>query len=63
MTAKIFKNILRSKNEHINIIAYHEPFYKKMIDNVGKVFLLEKPFKLITLLNYLDSINNTETHS
>ena len=32
-----------------------------MIDNVGKVFLLEKPFKLITLLNYLDSINYTET--
>ena len=54
-------NILLSKNEHVNIIAYHEPFYKKMIDNVGKVFLLEKPFKLITLLNYLDSVNYTET--
>ena len=54
-------NILQSKNEHVNIIAYHEPFYKKMIDNVGKVFLLEKPFKLITLLNYLDSVNYTET--
>ena len=53
--------ILQSKNEHVNIIAYHEPFYKKMIDNIGKVFLLEKPFKLITLLNYLDSINYTET--
>ena len=58
---KNFINILQSKNEHVNIIAYHEPFYKKMIDNVGKVFLLEKPFKLITLLNYLDSINYTET--
>ena len=53
-------NILQSKNEHVNIIAYHEPFYKKMINNVGKVFLLEKPFKLITLLNYLDSVNYTE---
>ncbi len=53
-------NILQSKNEHVNIIAYHEPFYKKMNDNVGKVFLLEKPFKLITLLNYLDSVNYTE---
>ena len=31
-----------------------------MINNVGKFFLLEKPFKLITLLNYLDSINNTK---
>ena len=58
---KILINILQSKNEHVNIIAYHEPFYKKMIDNVGKVFLLEKPFKLITLLNYLDSVNYTET--
>ena len=28
---------------------------------VDKLFLLEKPFKLKTLLNYLDSINNTET--
>ena len=54
-------NILQSRNENINIIAYHEPFYKKIIDNVGKVFLLEKPFKLITLLNYLDSVNYTET--
>ena len=53
-------NILQSKNEHVNIIAYHEPFYKKMIDNVSKVFLLEKPFKLITLLNHLDSINSSE---
>ena len=54
-------NILQSKNEHVNIIAYHEPYYKKMIDNLGKVFFLEKPFKLITLLNYLDSVNYTET--
>jgi DNA-binding response OmpR family regulator len=54
-------NILQSKNEHVNIIAYHEPFYKKMIDNLGKVIFLEKPFKLITLLNYLDSLNYTET--
>ena len=54
-------NILQSKNENVNIIVYHKPFYKKMIDNVSKVFLLEKPFKLITLLNYLDSINYTET--
>ena len=54
-------NIIQRKNEHVNIIAYHEPFYKKIIDNIGKVFLLEKPFKLITLLNYLDSVNYTET--
>ena len=54
-------NILQSKNEHVNIIAHHEPINKKMTDNVDKVFLLEKPFKLITLLNYLDSLNYTET--
>ena len=34
--------------------------WKGPIDNLGKVFLLDKPFKLISLLNYLDSINNTE---
>ena len=50
-----------SKNENINIIAYHEPSLKKIINNLGNFFLLEKPFKLITLLNYLDSINNTKT--
>ncbi len=52
--------ILQSKCESINIIAYHEPSLKKNIDNINKLFLLEKPFKLITLLNYLDNINNTE---
>ena len=56
-----FANILRSYNKNISIIAYHKPFYKKMINNVDKLFLLEKPFKLITLLNYLDNINKTET--
>ena len=57
---KNFIKVLRSKNEHIKIIGYHEPFIKKMINNSGKLFLLEKPFKLTTLFNYLDSINNTE---
>ena len=59
--SKNFVNMLRKKNENINIIAYHEPFFKKFFDNLGKLFLLEKPFKLITLLNYLDSLNNTGT--
>ena len=57
-----FINMLRTKNENVNIIAYHEPFFKKFVDNFSKMFLLEKPFKLVTLLNYLDSINNTETY-
>ena len=55
-----FLDTLTSKNEDVNIIAYHEPSLKKVITNVGKLFLLEKPFKLKTLLNYLDSINNTK---
>ncbi len=55
-----FLDTLISKNEDINIIAYHEPSLKKVINNFGKLFLLEKPFKLKTLLNYLDSINNTK---
>ena len=56
-----FLDKLISKNENMNIIAYYEPSLKKMINNLGKLFLLEKPFKLITLLNYLDSINNAKT--
>ena len=59
--SKSFANILRSNNKHINIIAYHKPFYKKMINNVDKLILLEKPFKLTTLFNYLENINKTET--
>ena len=55
-----FLDTLISKNENINIIAYHQPSLKKVINNFGKLFLLEKPFKLKTLLNYLDSINNTK---
>ena len=54
-------NIFRQKNKDINIIAYHEPLDQTKIDNTVKLFLLEKPFKLITLLNYLDNINNIET--
>ena len=56
-----FINTLQSKNNNINIIAYHEPSLKKINANVNKLFLLEKPFKLVTLLNYLDGLNNTET--
>ena len=56
-----FLDKLISKNENISIIAYHEASLNKMINNLEKFFLLEKPFKLITLLNYLDSINNTKT--
>ena len=59
-----FLKILRSKNECANIIAYQEPFVNKMIDNLGKLYLLNKPFKLITLLDYLDNLNNTNvTHN
>lgn len=55
-----FLETILTKNKHANIIAYHEPSLNKMTNNLGKLFLLEKPFKLINLLNYLDSINNTE---
>ena len=59
--SKNFINIIRSKNENTYIIAYHKPFFKKTVDNESKLFLLEKPFKLLTLFNYLDSINNSKT--
>ena len=59
--SKSFINILHSNNKYINIIGYHDPFYKKMIDDPDKIFLIEKPFKLTTLFNYLDSLKKTET--
>ena len=55
-----FLKLLRSNNKHAYIIAYQEPFLNEVSYNLGKVFLLDKPFKLFSLLNYLDSINNTE---
>ena len=58
--SKNFIKILQSKSEHKKIIAYHEPYLKKLIHNAEKLFLLEKPFKLITLLNHLDCIINSE---
>ncbi len=58
---KHYINILRSKNENINFIVYHDPLFQKKFDNESKLFLLEKPFKLATLLNCLDNINNSET--
>ena len=55
--------MLLTKNENIRIIAYHEPFFNKLIDNAGKLFLLEKPFKLITsMLDYLDSVDSREIY-
>ena len=58
--SKNFLKILRKKNEYANIIVYHNPFVNQMIDNLGKLYLLDKPFKLTTLLDYLDNINNTD---
>ncbi len=55
-----FINLLQTKNENINIIGYHEPPLKKANGNLFKLFLLEKPFKLVNLLNYLDGINSPE---
>ena len=35
-----FINTLQSKNDNINIIAYHEPSLKKINANVNKLFLI-----------------------
>ena len=58
--SKNLLKLLRSKNEHAHIIAYQEPFFNKMIDDLGELYLLDKPFKLTTLLHYIDSLNNIE---
>ena len=60
-----FEKHFKKINSEARIFCYDDKpilkyLCKKMIIDVGKLFLLVKPFKLITLLNYLDSINNTE---
>ena len=58
-----FLDILKIKNTHTNIIGYYENNFKSLKSNESQLFLLKKPFRLITLLNQLENIktlNNME---
>ena len=56
---KIIK-MFKSKNEYANIIAYHDPKFKEFKHNTRNLYLLEKPFKLNNLLNYIVKISTLE---
>ena len=58
-----FLDILQIKNKHTNIIGYYKNNFKSLKSNETQLFLLKKPFRLITLLNQLENIktlNNLE---
>ena len=58
-----FLDILQIKNTHTNIIGYYKNNFKSLKSNETQLFLLKKPFRLITLLNQLENIktlNNLE---
>ena len=51
-----FLDTFQIKNTHTNIIGYYENNFKSLKSNETQLFLLKKPFKLITLLNQLENI-------
>ena len=58
-----FLDTLNIKNTHNNIIGYYKNNFKSLKSNETQLFLLKKPFRLITLLNQLENIktlNNLE---
>jgi DNA-binding response OmpR family regulator len=58
-----FLDTFQIKNTHTNIIGYYENNFKSLKSNETQLFLLKKPFRLITLLNQLENIktlNNLE---
>ncbi len=52
----IFVETFEIKNTHTNLIGYYEKNLKILKEFKNKLFLIEKPFKLITLLNQIENI-------
>ena len=48
--------IFQNQNKHAHIIGYYNYDTNNLIENTNKIFLLKIPFKLKTLLEYLDNI-------
>ena len=48
-------------NKHNNIIGYYEHNFENSFFAKDKIFLLKKPFRLISLLNHLDNIQTNDT--
>ena len=57
---KIFYDIFEINNNHNNIIGYYEDNFENSLFAKDKIILLKKPFRLISLLNHLDSIKTND---
>ena len=57
---KRLNHIFERNNYHNNIIGYYEEYLENSFFAESKIFLLKKPFRLITLLNYLDNIKTKD---
>ena len=58
---KKFYDIFENNNNHNNIIGYYEHNFENSFFAKDKIFLLKKPFKLISLLNHLDNIKTNDS--
>ncbi len=58
---KKFYDMFENNNNHNNIIGYYEHDFENSFFAKDKIFLLKKPFKLISLLNHLDNIKRNDT--
>ena len=58
---KKFYDIFEINNNHNNIIGYYEHNFENSFFAKDKIFLLKKPFRLISLLNHLDNIKTNDT--
>ena len=52
--------MFKSKNKYANIITYYDPKFRELKHNTRNLYLLEKPFKLNNVLNYIDKISTSE---
>jgi len=57
---KVFYDIFEINNKHNNIIGYYEDNFENSLFAKDKIILLKKPFRLISLLNHLDSIKTND---
>ena len=53
---KIFVDNFEIKNTHTNIIGYYENNLNSFKTFENKLFLIKKPFKILTLLNQIENI-------
>ena len=58
---KKFFDVFEINNKHNYIIGYYEHNFENSFFAKDKIFLLKKPFRLISLLNHIDNIRTNDT--